>query len=167
MAAASVLIWCGVVGAWRSTTLVRAVDIISLLPLDTASATARVLPNDPQLAFVESLALTDITKVVFVAEPRGFGFPYPFVTVSQHDPSPLRSVLEASHNAEEAVFLLREQGFSHILVNWAELDRLRHNYPVTPWSDDVTRLRWSQLLQALGQPVLTSGGVQIFALSSR
>jgi hypothetical protein len=164
MAAMVVLLGCGLVGVARSVGQLQLLRPLSLLPLSREVAASQVLANDPQLAFDKARALPPDALVLMVAEPRGFGFPRPFVTPSQHDPSLLRPALAASRNAEEAVASLRDQGFTHILVNWRELERLKDGYPVAPWFDSETRLRWSQLLVHIGSPMIAHGGVSIYSL---
>jgi hypothetical protein len=119
--------------------------------------------NDPFPAFSATHLPTD-ARVLFVGEPRGFGFPRRFVAPSQHDVSPLRAILEAAHGPEEAMATLRGQGFTHLLVNQGELARLAGSYPVAPWRGAVGWRRWSAFVSALGPPKVQVGAVQIFAL---
>jgi hypothetical protein len=164
LVAVIVLLFCIFVGVVRSLDQLQRLRPLSLLSLSRAGAASQVLWNDPQLAFEKARALPADALVLMVAEPRGFGFPRPFVTPSQHDPSPLRPALAASQNAAEVVAKLRDQGLTHILVNWRELERLKRSYPVAPWNDDMTRLRWSQLLLYIGPPVSEHGSVSIYSL---
>jgi hypothetical protein len=130
-------------------------------------AAPRFMANDPAGAFAAARRLPAAARVLFVGEPRGFGFPRCFVAPSQHDVSPLRSVLEASPGPREACDLLRRQRFTHILVNWGELGRLAAGYPVAPWRDVAGWRRWNAFVSWLGPPVVEAGPVQIFALPIR
>ncbi len=120
--------------------------------------------NDPFPAFVRARSLPERARVLFIGEPRGFGFPRPFVAPSQHDVSPLRSVLAASRSPAEACKKLRGQGFTHLLVNWGELGRLATTYPVAPWRDPRGWRRWNAFVASLGAPVVQANGVQVFVL---
>jgi hypothetical protein len=164
LAAMVVLLLCILVGVARNLDQLQRLRPLSLLSLGRATAASQVLSNDPQLAFERARSLPANALVLMVAEPRGFGFPRAFVTPSQHDPSPLRPVLAASRNPQETVAKLHDRGITHILVNWGELERLKGAYPVAPWNDEVTRLRWSQLLLHLGPPAIAYRGVSIYAL---
>jgi hypothetical protein len=164
VAAAVVVLWCAGIGAWRTVGLLRAVQPRSLLAVTTATATARLLPNDPQLAYRSAELLPADARVLLVAEPRGFAFPRAFTVTSQHDPSPLRSMWRQTTAAAEVRTCLRGQGFTHLLVNWAELDRLRASYPVAPWSTQAERTRWLELVAEMQPPVVRRGAVEIFDL---
>ncbi|TAM56911.1 MAG: hypothetical protein EPN53_00470 [Acidobacteria bacterium] len=131
----------------------------------TRSVSSGWLPNDPFPAFAAARGLPARARVLFVGEPRGFGFPRRFVAPSQFDVSPLRSVLETSADPGEACARLRRRGFTHILVNWGELDRLAVGYPVAPWRDVQGWRRWRAFVTRLGPPVVDVASVQVFALS--
>ncbi len=122
------------------------------------------IPNDPFPAFAAARSLPAAARVLFVGEPRGFGFPRRFVAPSQFDVSPLRAVLETSADPGEACERLRTQGFTHILVNWGELDRLAGGYPVAPWRSVQGWKRWNTFIAWLGRPAVQAGSVQVFAL---
>lgn len=135
------------------------------LPGETPAEVHRAMVvNDPFPAFAASRSLPATARVLFVGEPRGFGFPRRFVAPSQHDVSPLRAVLEASSGPGEACERLRSQGFTHILVNWGELDRLAGGYPVAPWRGVQGWRRWNGFIAWLGRPAVQAGSVQVFAL---
>ena len=129
-----------------------------------AQVRSALVVDDPFPAFAAARSLPPKARVLFVGEPRGFGFPRRFVTPSQVDVSPLRSVLEVSPGPREACDLLRRQRFTHILVNWGELNRLAGGYPVAPWRDLAGWRRWNAFIAWLGPPVVEAGPVQIFAL---
>jgi hypothetical protein len=135
---------------------------LALAPAGDVRATMVV--NDPFPAFAAARTLPGTARVLFVGEPRGFGFSRRFVAPSQHDVSPLRAILETAHGPEEAMATLRGQGFTHLLVNQGELSRLAGSYPVAPWRGAVGWRRWSAFVSALGPPKVQVGAVQIFAL---
>ena len=132
----------------------------------SAAADRTWIANNPLPGFAAARLLPASARVLFVGEPRGFGFPRRFVAPSQHDVSPLREILERASGPWDAVAILRGQGFTHLLVNQGELSRLAGAYPVAPWRDPAGWRRWNALLTALGPPELQVGGVQLFALPS-
>jgi len=133
--------------------------------LRSAAADRVWIANNPLPAFAAARVLPAEARVLFVGEPRGFGFPRRFVAPSQHDVSPLRAVLETAQNPAEAAAALRAQGYSHLLVNRGELSRLADAYPVAPWRDTAGWRRWNAFVAALGAPTVQAGGVEIFALA--
>jgi hypothetical protein len=138
---------------------------LSLVGAPVASVRAVMVVNDPFPGFAAARVLPADARVLFVGEPRGFGFPRRFVAPSQHDVSPLRAVLERALNPAEAAAALRGQGFTHLLVNLGELSRLADAYPVAPWRDTAGWRRWNAFVAALGAPAVQVGGVEIFALT--
>jgi hypothetical protein len=124
------------------------------------------IPDNPLPGFVAARALPRDARVLFVGEPRGFLFPRRFVAPSQHDVSPLRSILETSHGPAAVAAGLRRLGFTHLLVNWGELARLTPSYPVAPWRDPAGLRRWNTFITSLGPPQVAAGVVQVFVLPS-
>jgi hypothetical protein len=141
--------WGGLRLAWAPAATVRTAMVV----------------NDPFPAFAAARALPGEARVLFVGEPRGFGFPRRFVAPSQHDVSPLRAILDSAHGPAEAVKDLTSRGFTHLLVNQGELARLSASYPVAPWRDVPGWRRWNAFLAVLGRPAVQVGGVEIFALA--
>ncbi|HUK13928.1 MAG TPA: hypothetical protein VLW17_11565, partial [Thermoanaerobaculaceae bacterium] len=140
---------------------------LDLILESTASVRARLSVNDPSSAFAAACALPAASRVLFVGEPRGFGFPRDFAAPSQHDVSPLRELLERNLSPEDAAKELSRRGFTHLLINWGELGRLDHGYPVAPWRDADGLARWRRFLYWLGPPTIASGPVEVFDLGGR
>ena len=160
-AGAGVLVWCTL------ASLPRFLALPAMLLAELGRATSHpegVIVNDPSAAFAAAAALPRDARVLFVGEPRGFAFPRRFVAPSQHDVSPLREPAESATGAPALRSLLRERGFTHLLVNRRELGRLITAYPVAPWRTEAGRVRFAELLQLLGPPVVAAGGVEIYAL---
>ncbi len=130
----------------------------------SAAADRTWIADNPSAAFASARALPASARVLFVGEPRGFRFPRRFVAPSQHDVSPLRSILEAARGPDDAAAALHRAGFTHLLVNFGELARLARGYPVAPWRDAPGLARWNAFLAWLGRPVVESRGVAIYAL---
>lgn len=146
---------------------IRQLGGLALLSGSAAAVAPQWVSNDPRQAFAAASALPADARVLFIGEPRGFGFPRPFVAPSQHDVSPVRRVLETSGSPGEACRRLRQQGLTHLLVNWGELGRLTVGYPVAPWRDPATWRRWNTFVASLGAPALEAKGVQVFVLPAQ
>ncbi len=161
---AAVLLWCTLLGIAVGVTSVRGVLPPGHLGLDTDAASALLSVHDPLPAFRAAELLPAEARVLFVAEPRGFLFPRPFIAPSQHDPNLLRGNLEAAAALDDVVDGLAAAGITHLLVNEGELGQLAERYPVAPWTTPRGRQRWNGLLARLGEPVVSVGSVRIFAL---
>ncbi len=131
-----------------------------------AQVWSTLTPNSPLAAFRAGRRLPPEARLLLVGEPRGYLAPRPFTAPSQHDPSPLLPLLESDRPPGEIAAAVRSWGFTHLLVNRGELDRLRHGYPVAPWRSDAGRRRWLELLAALAPPVLDIGGVAVYDLAA-
>jgi hypothetical protein len=140
---------------------------VRLFAGSSASVAPKWVSNDPRPLFAAAAKLPEDARVLFVAEPRGFGFPRRFVAPSQHDVSPLRAVLEGTSSPSAACNELRRQGFTHLLINWGELGRLATGYPVAPWRDRTGWLRWNTFIASLPAAALEAGGAQVLVLPSQ
>jgi hypothetical protein len=167
--AALLLAVVGSFGLARTLVQISVLGGIHLLGGDAttyASPHATQLIGNPYPAFHSAESLPASARVLFVCEPRGFLFPRPFVTTSQHDVSILREILEESEDPAGAVVELRRRGFSHLLINIAEQRRLSENYPVEPWRDIRGFERATAFFRSLGEPVVDKTPVKIWALTS-
>ena len=124
----------------------------------------RLVVNDPFPAFALADALPTTSCTLFVAEPRGYGFPRRFVAPSQHDVNPLRPLLEGSEPVRAVTARLIAAGFTHLLVNDGELRRLAARYPVGPALSPRGGRRWAELLETLGPPLIRAGCVRLWVL---
>jgi hypothetical protein len=164
--AAAAIAWMCAVGLWRTIGWIQLIDPVRLIPLDVRRTARLVSPNDPGAAFYDARYLNEDARVLFVAEPRGFLFPRPFSAPSQHDPSPLQSMVEGATSSAEIVDALTERGFTHLLVNWGELRRLGPSYPVDPWMSQPGKERWTELVRDLQPPVVDRDSVTIYDLGN-
>jgi len=145
---------------------IKNIDAFSLLRMDFRSAAFSVAPNPPFEAYAElNRLLPEKSRVLLVAESRGFGFPRPFISPSQHDPSPLRNLTESEMTPEEIRNRLRKEGFTHLLINMGEFQRLKNSYPVAPWVTPAGEGKWWAFIQKLGAPLQMDGPVRIWELS--
>ena len=138
-----------------------ALDLGRAFARPAAEVQAELVVHDPLPAFRAAAALPHDSRALLVGEARGFSFPRRFVAPSQHDPSPLRELLGRDAPPAETCRALERAGFTHLVVNWRELDRLAPDYPVAPWADEEGYRRWRLLLAALGPPVLRVAGVTV------
>jgi hypothetical protein len=163
-AGAAALVWCGVVGLFRGATWLQRIDVRHTVVLDLEDAWDRLSPNSPLAAFQSATSLPADARVLFVAEARVFGFPRLLVAPSQHDVSPVREVIETRTSPAEIIEVLRRAGYTHLLVNWGELQRLKGSYPVAPWRTDRGRESWNALIESIGPPVIDHRPVRIYEL---
>jgi hypothetical protein len=120
--------------------------------------------NNPFPVFEAGEMLPGSSRTLFIAEARGYRFPRRAVIPSQHDPSPLRAIVESTSDAQAIADRLRADGITHLLVNRAEMRRLAASYPVLPWKTPEGQARFQALLEACGPPVGRAGEVALFAL---
>jgi hypothetical protein len=141
----------------------RLSGVRQLLGEESKALEALVVSN-PIPAFAAARGLPAGARVLFVGEPRGYPFPRPFVATSQHDVSVLRDPVERLASAGEVRGWLLTKGYTHLLVNRAELARLAPLYPVLPWRTREGQERFRALLQLTAPPVLEIGPVGLFSL---
>ena len=150
----------GLVSSWNVWQVLGGTALLA----DTPAVLARLSVNDPAAAFAACARLPDAARVLLVAEPRGLGCPRPFEAPSQHDPSPLAAILDREPNPEGTTRALRDAGFTHVLVQVPELQRLAPDYPVEPWSGVAGRSRFVAWTRTLGTAVVQAGGAVVYAL---
>jgi len=126
-----------------------------------------LLVSNPYPGFLASARLPEGSRVLFVAEPRGFLFPRRFETTSQHDPTPLADLLQRRTSPEAVRAGLVASGFTHLLVNVAEMHRLGKNYPVLPWTTLDGQAAFVALTRHLAPPALLLGEMVVYALNPK
>jgi hypothetical protein len=67
---------------------------------------------------------------------------------------------------EEAKTRLVGLGYTHLLVNVPEMQRMEKNYPVLPWTDPLGRAAFVALTQHLGPPAILVGDLVVYSLRS-
>jgi len=154
----------GVLGLVFTLRMLQAVGWWTLALCAGLADLPPIVVNTPLPAFAAAEALPADARVLFVGEARGFAFPRRAVVPSQHDVSPLRDPIETLATAAAARDRLVADGFTHLLVNRAELLRLSRDYPVLPWSTGAGQARFQALLVQCGVPVVKVGETAIFAL---
>ena len=163
--ATAAIVWMCAVGLWRTAGWMQLIRPVSLIPLDVRGAGSRISPNHPGAAFFDAQYLPDDSRTLFIAETRGFLFPHPFESPSQHDPSPMQSIVEGNFKRGDRQHPHRAGLYPHPLVNWGELRRLSSSYPVAPWTSPAGRDRWMKIVRDLQPPVVNRDGVAIYELA--
>ena len=120
--------------------------------------------NNPYGAFGAGEMLPASSRTLFIAEARGYRFPRHAVIPSQHDPSPLRAIVESTSDPQAIADRLRASGITHLLINRAEMHRLAASYPVLPWKTPEGQARFQALIEACGPPIGKAGETALFAL---
>src|SRR5206468_881011 len=87
------------------------------LALAATGDVSRLIVDDPRPVFDAARDLPPDARVLFVGETRGYPFPRRFVAPSPYDVSILRGPLESLPSAEAVREWLKNDGFTHLLVN--------------------------------------------------
>lgn len=151
----------GLSGGW---SLLARLGGAGLAVEEPAAVRARLVINDPFPAFAEGARLPAEAQVLFIGEPRGFGFPRRFVAPSYYDSSPLTEVAERAESASDVAEWMATQGFTHMLINWPELRRLAPGYPVAPWRSERGKDTFLALAAELAPPVVAVSGIEVYSL---
>jgi hypothetical protein len=91
--------------------------------------------NDPAPAYrAAETVLPRESRILIVGEGRPFGCPRPHRVSSPYDSQWLQAVVERSATADDVSRAVVEAGWTHLLFNWDEINRLG--------GDDFRILRW-------------------------
>jgi hypothetical protein len=161
----AILVATALQGMLGTTNLVARLGGPGLPAEDPGEVRQRLVVNDPSPAFAAAGGLPATARVLFVGEPRGYAFPRRFVAPSYYDSSPLAEVVETAGAPGDIVRWLHGRGFTHLLVNWPELQRLAPGYPVAPWRSEEGRRAFLHFRAGLGPPVVAESGVEIYSLA--
>jgi hypothetical protein len=122
----------------------------------------RVTLNDPLPAYRACTELPAGSKVLVVGEGRPWGCSVPHHVSSSYEAQLIEDLVAATASSRQLARELVARGFSHLLVNWAEIDRLRQP-PVrllTAWTPEE-ELRWRSLLREECEFVWRKGGLEL------
>lgn len=72
--------------------------------------------------------LPNSANLLFVGETMGYYFQRKYLPVSAYDRHPLEDWVRSSANPDSLVDLIKKEGFSHIVVNRQEWERLKRGY---------------------------------------
>ncbi len=163
--AAAAVVWHLAFGVGAQLRYLQMIRPLALLPLSYVEAANHVSPNPPFRLYSEfGDLLEERSRVLVVGEVRPFGLPAPMTIGSQHDVPTIRTLLEAQAEPPEIINKLRATGMTHLIVNFGELERFAHHYPVIPWRTQRGEARWWRFVAALGNPMLEVDGVRAYEL---
>jgi hypothetical protein len=117
----------------------------------TAIEMNRPLGYAPLIEIINGLPSEGRPKVLFVGEARAFGVRYPVEVSTVFNHSSLLVRYEEEGSPEGVLDRLRREGFTHILVNEVEINRLHSFYSGDGWNER------DGILKIVGEITRTSG----------
>lgn len=120
----------------------------------------RLVPAYPAVAFLNAHAPAG-ARVLLIGEARGYYLKRPFVISSAYDRPLVRRYLGATRDAGSFVAAVRADGFSFLLVNFSEVERLQAAYSL------LTSAEREKLLRFLGAmtPDFRQGPLAVYRLN--
>jgi hypothetical protein len=117
-------------------------------PLPSYRSCDRILPAD--------------ARVLVVGELRPYGCPRVHDTGSPVDLQRIQGVIENAPDAETVAVQLHKQGWTHLIINWSELERLRQpGYRMLVFSDGAAAARWRAFLRRCTSTLWEEDGSEI------
>jgi hypothetical protein len=118
-------------------------------------------PAYPVFAYINANAPPG-AKVLIAGEARNYYLKRPYQVSSAMDSSILKKYLAPSLTAGEFVAAMRQEGFSYLVVNLGEMQRLQKNYAI------LTKVEQEKLLYFLGslKPVFRRGSVSLYKIGA-
>jgi hypothetical protein len=101
----------------------------------TAMEMNRPLGYTPLVEIINTLPAEDQPKILFVGEARVFGVRYPVELSTVFNHSSFLARYEEEGSPGGVLDRLRREGFTHILVNEVELNRLHDFYHIHGWNE--------------------------------
>lgn len=126
----------------------------------------RVTLNDPLPAYRAAEAeLQASARLLVVGEGRSWGCSVPHHVSSFHDRQLIQTWVEAAAAADEVARTAAAEGFSHLLINWGELERLGgRDFQVLRWRSAADEQRWELFLRQWTVPVASSPPCELRAI---
>lgn len=116
-------------------------------------------PAYPAIAYINGQAPPG-ARVLFAGETRNFFLKRPYRLSSALDHCILKKYLQNGRNAAEFIAAVREDGFSYLLVNFSELERLQAHYAILTAGEMEKLLSF---LRAMA-PVFRQGALGVYRL---
>jgi len=87
-------------------------------------------------------------KLLFIGEPRAYGFNKNIVTSSMFDTAPISVLVKTSANAGEVAARLRQQGYTHLLLNQNRMVWLSSYFNYFNWESDAQKALFQRFLES-------------------
>jgi hypothetical protein len=115
----------------------------------------QVTVNDPLPAYrAAESGLQGSARLVVVGDGRSWGCRVPHHVSSSYDLQLVQSWVEAAATADEVARAAAAEGFSHLLINWGELERLGgRDFQVLRWRSAADEQRWEVFLRQWTVPL--------------
>ena len=88
-----------------------------------------VFPAYPAFAYINDKTPPE-ARILLVGEARNYYLKRPYLLSTAHDRSIVKKYLENARNASEFKSRVRSDGFSYLMVNFSELERLQKQYGI-------------------------------------
>ena len=108
----------------------------------------RVTVNDPLPAYrAAEAALHGSARLLVVGDGRSWGCGVPHHVSSSYDLQLIQEWVEGAADAEQVARTAAAEGWSHLLINWGELERLGGpDFQVLRWQSAADEQRWQSFL---------------------
>ncbi len=115
----------------------------------------RVTVNDPLPAYRAAEAtLHGSARLLVVGDGRSWGCPMHHHVSSSYDLQLVQEWVEAAPDAEQVARTAAAEGWSHLLINWGELERLGGpDFQVLRWQSPADEQRWRDFLDRWTVPL--------------
>jgi hypothetical protein len=131
----------------------------------------RSLPHLEAINFLNRSVSRKQTRVLFVAEARGYGCKVPYDLNTVYDRAILLQVVGQDTRPERWPELLRQAGYTHLLFNPIELARYRRTFEASGWKEGQRIEAVMNLLEQGGglRPLFATaptsdGRIQVYAI---
>ena len=123
---------------------------------------ARFAPHSVAAGWVSQNTPLAGTKLLMIGETEGYYYGRDYEPISAYDRHPLNIWLKEVKNPEELKILLRTKGFTHIIWNQFEIERLNKKYGHCKFTEDENRILGGLLAQS--RLLFDSGWVKVYSL---
>ena len=121
--------------------------------------------NDPAPAYRAADGLEPDARILIVGEGRPWQCPRPHQTSSPYDTQWLQEAVERAASADDVRRAVLEAGFTHLLINWAELNRLGgEDYRMLRWKTPADLARYRDFGMQMTERIWTEGPLEIRAI---
>jgi hypothetical protein len=122
-----------------------------------------VIVNNPQAAYLAAGTIRDPgARILIVGEGRPFSCPRPHHASSPYDTQLIQAIVERSKTADDVRRAVKDAGFSHLLINWAELNRLGGDgFEVLRWRSPDDEKRFREFGTQLTERLWADGALEI------